>query len=292
MWRFALFILLGLLFRPAHAEVVVRDDSGHTIRLPAPTRRIVSLAPHITENLFSAGAGDRLIGAVDHSDYPAAARNIPRLGSYARLDMERVLAMKPDLVIAWGSGNTREEVERLKSLGIPVFISEPETLGDIAGQIEKFGRLAGTDKTARLAAATYRQRLALLQRQYAGKRPVRVFYQVWKPPLLTVGGQQIISKVIDLCGGENIFGHIGTLAPVVTVEAVLAARPEVIVASGMDEARPEWLDDWLVWKTIPAVANGDLGFIPPELMQRHTMRLLDGAERLCHLLDKARGRPQ
>jgi iron complex transport system substrate-binding protein len=150
--------------------------------------------------------------------------------------------------------------------------------------------LAGSPAIASDAARQFRQRLAGLQQRYGARPPVRTFYQIWKQPLMTVGHRQIISDVIQLCGGENVFGRLPTMASAVTVEAVIAANPEAIVASGMDEARPEWLDDWKRWQSISAVARGNLFFIPPDLIQRHTPRLLDGAERLCQHLETARSR--
>jgi len=285
MWAMLACFPLG-----ANAEIQVKDDLGQTIRLAASAKRIVSLAPHVTENLFAAGAGAAVVGVVDHSDYPPAAKDIAHVGAYSRLDLERVAALKPDLVIAWESGNTKGHVEKLRALGLTVFVTQPNEMDDIAVQLENFGKLAGTEKVANVAAKQFRQRLAGLQKQYAGTTSVRVFYQVWKQPLMTVGGQQIISKAIRLCGGENVFGQLGALAPTVSVEAVLAAKPEVIVASGMGESRPDWVDDWNQWKSMPAVANRHLYFIPPDLIQRHTPRLLEGTERLCGFIDKARKR--
>jgi iron complex transport system substrate-binding protein len=291
MKKIVLSVLLGLPMLAA-AEIKIQDDIGEVVRLAAPAKRIVSLAPHVTENLFAAGAGAMIAGVVEHSDYPEAAKHLPSVGPYSRLDLERVIALKPDLVIAWESGNAKGNVEKLRALGLTVYVTQPNDMNDIALQIETLGKLAGTEKVANAAAQQFRHRLAGLQKQYSDKPPVRVFYQVWKQPLMTVGGQQIISKGIRLCGGENVFGQMSALAPTVSVEAVLAAKPDVIVASGMEEARPEWLDDWQRWKTLPAVANGHLYFIPPDLIQRHTPRLLEGMERLCGFIDKARKRNQ
>lgn len=284
--------LLALLLPapPARADIAVQDDTGREVRLKAPARRIVSLAPHATENLYAAGAGERLVAAVDYSDYPEAARRLPRVGGYSRIDLEAVLALKPDLVVAWQSGNPPAQVEKLRSFGLPVFMTQPNRMEDVAGQIERLGRLAGTDAAARATAEAFRARLAALREANAGKPPVRVFYQVWKTPLTTIGGPQIISSAIRLCGGDNIFGHLEQLAPTVSLEAVLAADPEAIVASGMDESRPQWLDDWLKWPRLTAVKRGNLFHVPPELLQRHTPRLLSGAERLCAHLDEARRR--
>lgn len=281
-------MLLACLCAARAEPVVVRDDTGHEVRLPAPARRIVSLAPHITENLFAAGAGANLVGAVEYSDFPEAAKAIPRVGGYSRLDLEAISARKPDLVIAWQSGNASAHLEKLQALGIPIYVSQPNRIEDVAGELERFGRLAGTSATADRAAQAFRDKLAELRTRYGSRPPIRTFYQIWKQPLMTVGGPQIISDAIRLCGGENVFGKVNQMAPTVTVEAVIAAAPEVIVASGMGDSRPEWLDDWRPWKQIPAVARKQLYFVPPELVQRHTPRILEGAERLCEHLDTAR----
>jgi len=283
----AVLLLLPLL---ARAEVTVQDDSGATLRLAAPARRIVSLAPHVTENLFAAGAGAQVVGTVDYSDYPEAAKKIPRVGGYSRLDLEAIAALKPDLIIAWQSGNAPGHVAKLQGLGIPVFISQPNHIEDVAAQLEKFGQLAGTDQVAKAEANRFRQRLAELRRQYGSRPKVRTFYQIWQQPLMTVGKEQIIADAIRLCGGENVFDNLSQMAPKVSEEAVLAANPEAIVASGMGESRPDWLDDWKRWKQLAAVARNNLFFVPPELIQRHSPRLLEGAARLCEHLETARRR--
>jgi iron complex transport system substrate-binding protein len=274
----------------ALAEIVVRDDSGETVRLAVPARRIVSLAPHVTETLFAAGAGERLVGAVDYSDYPEAAKKLPRVGGYSKLDLEAIAELKPDLVIGWASGNAPAHIEKIRALGIPVYLSQPERIDDVAANLERYGELAGTQIVARAAAAVYRSRLQGLKEKYGTRPKVRTFYQIWKQPLMTVGGGQVIGDAIRLCGGENVFAALKPLAPKVTVEAVIAANPEAIVASGMGEARPEWLDDWRQWQTMMAAKRDNLFFIPPDLIQRHTPRLVEGTERLCAHLETARGR--
>lgn len=291
--KFARFLALTAtlaLLPAAHADLVFKDDGGREVRLKGPARRIVTLAPHATEMLYAAGAGDRLVGTVDYSDYPPAAKKVPRVGSYDRFDLEAISALKPDLVIAWETGNPAAPVEKMRALGLTVYASQPNRMEDVAGQLERLGRLAGTEATADAAAAQFRQRLETLRRSNAGKPKVRVFYQIWKAPLMTVGGPQIISSAIELCGGENVFGKLTQMAPTVSVEAVLEADPEAIVATGMGDARPEWLDDWNKWTRMTAVKRGNLFHIHPDLMQRHTPRILDGAEQLCALLDVARSR--
>lgn len=285
----ALSVVSGFI-SSAHAEVVVTDDIGVSIRLAQPARRIVSLAPHITETLFAAGAGKQIVGTVEFSDYPEAAKKITRIGGYSRLDLEVIAALKPDLVVAWESGNIKAQVEKLRAMGFAVYTTQPNSLEDIASTLERLSQLAGTTDVGRKAATGMREQLERLRSRYASRPKVRTFYQIWKQPLMTVGGQQIISNVIRLCGGDNVFANLDQMAASVTVESVIAANPEAIVASGMGDSRPEWLDDWRRWASITAVARDNLFYIPPDLVQRHTPRLLEGAERLCQQLETARSR--
>ncbi len=286
----SLAALLGVLLVAcgAHAEIVVTDELGERVALAAPARRIVSLAPHLTELLFAAGAGARVVGTVEYSDYPPAARGIRHVGAYHRLDFETILALKPDLVVGWPSGNGPDVVQRLRRLGLPVFASEPGALPELATTIETLGTLAGTTDVAAQAAAQYRDRLAALRARYGGRAEVSVFYEIWERPLQTVNDAHVISDVIRLCGGRNVFGRLPALAPVINEEDVVRADPEVIIASGMGEARPAWLDGWKRWPRLTAVARGNLYVVPPDLIQRATPRVLDGAERVCAALEDAR----
>lgn len=285
----SLLLTLTVLCSQAHADIVLRDDSQTDVRLVAPAQRIVSLAPNITEVVYAAGAGEKLVGSVDFSDYPAAAKKLPRVGSYARVDVEAIVALKPDLVLAWDSGNPPASITQLRKLGIAVFVTEPKTLDDVARDLERYGALAGTPE-GKTAAAQFRQRLAGLEQKYAKRKPVRMFYEVWDEPLMTVNGKQIISDVIRLCGGVNIFADLPTLAPTVSMEAVLAANPDAIVAGGMGEKNAAWLEPWKKWPRLKATAKGNLFFIDPNLLQRHTPRLLEGADQLCTRLEEARNR--
>ncbi len=280
--------LLIAMSAPAMAEVVVTDDSGREVRLDAPAERIVSLAPHVTETLCEAGAGDRIVATVNHSDYPPAAADIPRIGGYDRVNIESILDLDPDLVIGWESGNAQGQLERLRELGLTLYVSEPRELGTIAESLERFGRLAGTRDTASEAARDYRERLAALRERYADREPIDVFYQIWNDPLMTINDDHLISDVIRGCGGTNVFRDLQKIAPRVSTEAVVMRDPQVIIASGMGEERPEWLDNWKQWSELRAVANGDLYFIPPQYLQRHTPRILIGMERLCEQLAEAR----
>lgn len=270
------------------AAIEVIDDNGDRLGLAAPAQRIVSLAPHLTELLFAAGAGSQLVGVVSYSDFPPAAQALPQVGSYNQLNLEAILALRPDLIIGWQSGNHSGQLERLRALGLPVYVNEIRDFAGIAHSLEQFGRLSGHRATAQAAAEAFRARHAALASRYQKQRKLRVFYQIWHRPLMTINDQHLISKVIGLCGGVNVFGSLPALTPTVSVEAVLAAAPEAIIASGMDEARPQWLDDWRRWEQLPAVAEERLFFIPPDLLQRHTARILDGASLMCAQLERIR----
>ncbi len=289
--RPAWLLIAALALSPlARADIVVRDDSGHEVRLKTPAKRIVTLAPHLAESLYAAGGGAALVGTVDYSDFPPEAKKVARVGGYSRLDLEAIAALKPDLVIAWQSGNNGPQIDKLRGLGLNVFVSQPNKMEDVADQVERMGRLAGSEATANGVASQFRKRLAALRAANANKPKVRVFYQIWKSPLTTVGRPQIISDAIRLCSGENVFGQLEQMAPTVTVEAVLEADPEAIVATGMGDARPDWLGDWDKWTRLTAVKRSNLFHINPDIMQRHTPRILDGTEKLCAHLDVARSR--
>ena len=274
----------------ATLPLVVTDDEGREITLPKPAQRIVSLAPHVTEVLFAAGAGSRVVGAVAYSDYPPEATIIPRVGSHAGIDLEAVVALRPDLVITWASGNRESHLNMFATLGIPVFMSESRRLEDIAHTLERFGQLAGTEAIANAAASAFRERHRQLAERFSSQPSVRLFYQIWHDPLITINGQHMISDVITLCGGENVFASLPQLAPQIGVEAVLRAAPEAIIASGSDDERPEWLDRWRDWRHLPAAQADTLYHVPPDLIQQPTPRLLDGAQILCEALEDARSK--
>ena len=256
--------------------------------LEKPAQRIISLAPHITENLFAAGIGNLLVGVVNYSDYPPKAAQIKQVGGYNNFNIELILSLQPDLVIAWKEGNQRAQVEQLISLGMTVYINEPKTLEDIGRDIAKFGVLSGHEEHADVVSRAFLAELDTLYKQYSGREKISVFYQVWDSPLLTINEQQVIGQIIDLCSGQNVFAELGSLTPEISVEAVLAADPQAIIASGMGEARPGWLDSWKRWSFLSAVKNDNLFFIPPDIIQRYTPRILQGTQRLCQQIQTAR----
>ncbi len=287
MNKLHLALLLCTIALPAQS-ITVQDFAGREVTLEQPARRIVALAPDIVENLFSAGAGDRLVGAVSYSNYPQQAKAIPEVGTYNAFSLEQILALRPDLVVMWGSGNGMQTLSKLEGLGIPVYISELRKLSDVPESIRRLGQLAGTTSIAEAEARRIERELESLQNRYGKRRSLGVFYQIWNDPLQTVNGEHLISEVIALCGGHNVFGDASALAPRISVESVLLRDPDAIVASGMGEARPEWLDQWRAYPSLKAVAGDALFFINPDHLQRPTARIVFGAQRLCQQLDQIR----
>lgn len=272
------------------AAVEVTDYLDRVVRLEKPAQRIVALAPHIVENTYSAGAGDRLVAAVNYSDYPAEARELPQLGSYKAVSLEQILALGPDLVLIWGSGNSETMLPQLERLGLNVYVNEPRKLEDVARSVRDIGILAGTSEAAEKVAQQYEQTLAQLREHYESNEPVTVLYQVWNQPLQTLNGKHLVSDVIRLCGGRNVYADAIPLAPKINMESVLARDPQVIVASGMGEKRPDWLDEWKQWPVLTAVKHDNLFFVPPDIIQRHTVRIAQGAELFCEHIENARQR--
>ena len=282
--RRAVTVLIVFFSIQSFAQVEVVDDLGNTVSLSQHASRIVSLAPHITETLYAAGAGDKIVATVRFSDYPEAALELPIIGSYKEVSYESLLALEPDLVIAWASGNGDEIIARIKSLGLKVFLDEPREIEDIASSLKRFGILAGTETQANKEADYFLTELnALTSREPQGEL-VDVFYQVWNEPLTTLNGEHLISDIIRLCGGRNIFSDVVPLAPVVNVESVLSADPDVIVVSGMSDERPEWLDEWALWPSLQAAQNEQLHFIPPDIIQRNSPRVIQGAKMMCDIV--------
>jgi iron complex transport system substrate-binding protein len=267
----------------------VVDDNGQEVRLDQPTQRVVSLAPNITEVLFHIGAGEQIVGADEYSNYPEAAKQITRVNNHAAANYELILSLQPDLVIAWQSGNGDKIINPLRKLGIPVFVVETRQMEAIPSLFRRFGQLTGQGETAELRAQEFSQRLKTLRAAQTGKSMVRAFYQIWDEPLITLNGKHMISDVIDLCGGQNIFADAAPLVPYVNIESVVAADPQVIVAGGSQEDQPGWFSSWQQWRGISAVINKQIYLIPSDLMQRHSVRILEGAEMMCDFMDRARG---
>lgn len=285
----ALVCLLFLLLPPGGLSAPrpgVVDASGNVLRLEDAAQRIVSLAPHLTELLFSAGVGDRIVGAVTYSDYPPEAQRIPRVGDAFRLDLERILALEPDLVVAWRSNIKDADLERFAALAIPVYVADSTGLDGIAAELLDLGRLAGTEQSARRAAIRYRERLRALTARYGGREKVTVFYQVWERPLMTVSGRHVIGEVIRRCGGRNPFAGLMPLAPTIDREAVLAADPQVMIAA--ETGGGDVFSLWRGQSALQAVHAGRLYTLPGDWISRPSLRILQGMERICGILEEVR----
>jgi iron complex transport system substrate-binding protein len=280
----------SLLAQPGIAAISVKDDAGNTVTLQAPAKRIISLSPHVTELIFAAGAGDKIIGTVNYSDYPAAAKTIPRVGDNRQLDIERILSMKPDLLVVWMHGAFERQLEPLRQAGIPYFFSEPHTLDNIPENLIKLGSLFGTEAQAQAAAQEFRQKLGQLRTRYQGKSTVRTFYQVWGKPIYTLNDKSIVSDVIRTCGGENIFGRLAADAPSVSAEAVLLENPELIVTGDSKNQGVSGIVQWKTFGNMLAVKNNNLLAIDGDQLNRAGPRIVDGAKAVCEAMELARNR--
>lgn len=284
-----LFWLIGSMpFAIALAEITVPDDAGSVVTLHAPARRIISLAPHVTELLYAAGAGKYIVGAVEYSDFPEEAKRIPRIGSGFGFDIEAIIGLQPDLVISWQSGNPSWQTERLKDIGFPVFATEPRHIADVASLIGRLGKISATEKHANEAVDKFQRRLKILRERYAMRSPVTVFYQILDSSLLTVSQRHLISDVIQLCGGINVFADLPGLTPRVDMESVLQKNPEAILASGYEPLWAVWRERWQAFPALSANSHDNLFFIPPDLIHRHSPRILQAADQVCTALEVAR----
>lgn len=247
--------------------------------------RIVALAPNIAELVYAAGAGDQLVGVVAHSDYPAAVRDLPLVGDAFRVDYEVLRQLQPDIVMVWESGTPQPAVDRLISQGFRIEPFEPRSLEDIPDAVERIGKLAGTSVYASRAAARLREDAEALRARYTGGQRLSVFYQISANPWFTVSSEHVISEVLDICGGDNVFGDVPGIAPAVSLEAILRSDPDVVIAGAYSQ---EWVDQWQQWQSVTAVTQGALYTVNPDLVNRATPRFLEGAAELCAALEAAR----
>jgi iron complex transport system substrate-binding protein len=284
-----LFILLTLS-SVAAAAVIVTDDAGAQLVLPAPANRIVSLSPGATEMLFAAGAGDKVIATVEYADEPPAAKRIPRIGDVAAIDIERLVALHPDVAVIWSSGGNAAQIEKLSRLGLPLYRHQVPTLLDLPQSLRRLGVLAGTTGTAERNARDLERRLGHLEQEYTpdGRRRPTVLLQVWNRPLYTVGGTQLMSDALRLCGMQNVFGDLQDPGPAVDVEAVIARDPDIIVASAPAGEGNGWLADWRRFPGLRAVKSGRLISFEDDAFSRLGPSVLTATETLCKVLAAAR----
>jgi len=284
-----LYILMLSASINVNADITVIDDSGNKLSFSEPVKRIISLAPHITELLYAAGADKQIVGTVSYSDYPLAAKQLPVIGSYTKVDYERVLAAQPDVVMYWKSGNPGNMIDGIKELNLKIFNSEPDDFEDVASSLITLGVLLGTEAIANKRAQQYLERLDALRKKYSHKirKKVRVFYQVWNQPLMTINKTHLINNVIEFCGGENVFAELDNIAPTIDMESVIKKNPDVIIA-GMAKGRDEWLQEWKKWPTISAVKNAHVYTIDAGLLVRQTPRILEGTQKMCEIIENIR----
>ena len=284
MIRAVALALAAFATASAHA-LQARDDRGVTISLERPADRIVSLAPHLAEIAFAAGAGAKIVGVSTYTRFPPEAERLPVVASYGRVDIERLIALRPQLVLAWKSGNSPLQVARLERLGIPVLVTETRSLADIPRIVRLVGALAGSADSAEARARQFEKEVADLRGRHAGERSVAVFLEVWHAPMLTVSGEHLASDALRLCGGRNVFAEAKALTPLVSREQLLAAKPEAIITAGFGA---EALHAWEGLESLPAVRRRRVYAIDPDLLYGQGPRFIEGARILCERLDLAR----
>ncbi len=270
----------------APAAIALRDDAGRNVELKAPAKRIVSLAPFLTELAYSAGAGKKLVGVSAYSDFPPEARVLPQVGTAMGPEIEALAALRPDLVLAWEDSIRPGDIERIERLGAPVFVTRAKRLEDVPRLLEAVGLLAGLDVTG--AADGYRARLAALRARHAKRPRVRVFVEVWHRPLTTIAGPHWINEALELCGGGNVFGELPMVAPVVSWEELYARDPQVIVGAGTDGGEAAFRANWSEHVSLSAVRAGRLAYVDADTLQRPTLRLAEGVASVCAALERAR----
>ncbi len=277
---------------PVSAQISVIDDFGRTVTLLKPAQRILSLSPHNTENLFSAGAGDKIVGVSEHSDYPPQAQGIPSVGgSYASINLEAVIDLAPDLVVAWETAGNRASLGKIAQLGFPVYYSEPRNFADIIENIEELALLAASAERMNPPAAELRAELARLRERYANEAVQTVFYQISATPLMTLNGEHALSRALELCGARNAFAHLPIIAPQVGVESVLQANPDIIVIGARDGGGGGGAADvalWRKWTSLKAVQGDGFVFVDADSMHRNTARMILGIGELCEGIDRVR----
>jgi iron complex transport system substrate-binding protein len=287
-----LIALLVLASVPALSAVgsesfSVVDDAGRQVTLPHVPQRIVSIAPGATEMLFAAGAGSRVIATVEYSDEPPEAKKIPRIGDSNAIDMERVVALRPDVVVVWDGGNNVAQIARLEALKVPLYRHKVEKLGDIPVSLRRLGALTGTRAAAEASARDVETRLARLEERY-GRAPDKptVLLEVWNRPVYTVGGAQMMSDSLRLCGARNVFGDLTQPGPSVDVEAVIRRDPQIIVAVAPPGVSQDWLAEWKRFGSLRAVRDHRLVPFEDQRLSRLGPSAVGGTEALCEAIHR------
>jgi iron complex transport system substrate-binding protein len=246
------------------------------------------MAPNLTEILFHIEAGSQIVGVVEYSDFPPKANDIPKIGASHQFDIEAILALQPDLIVAWESGNPNEDLEKLEQLGLPIFRTEPRSLNDIATLFQRLGELTGHSAISEILAAQLLKSTISIRETYQQRQNLKVLYQIWSDPIYTVNGEHLISRLIEHCGGTNIFFELQTLAPLVSTESVIERDPDVIIAGGYGGVTPEWLGAWNQWSSMKAVQSKSLYTVDADQLSRMGPRIVEGMQQLCKAIDQAR----
>jgi iron complex transport system substrate-binding protein len=263
------------------------DDSGHTIRLAQPARRVIALGPHLTEQVFALGAGAQVVGVSRFSTFPAEAQRLPVVGDAVAIHHEQIATLKPDLILVWRTGFPERARAPLQALGVPVFESEIRSVAELARSLRTLGLLLGRAEAGEREARRVEQQWAQLQAEYAGRKPVRVFYQLWHQPLMTINREHLISQAIGACGGTNVFAELPTFTPTVSWEAAVQRNPQLIAMAGAASDHPE-LGQWPRFPAVDAVRHQRFALIDGDLIGRMGPRFVQGARALCEAIDKAR----
>ncbi|MDK1287190.1 cobalamin-binding protein [Pseudoalteromonas sp. B95] len=250
--------------------------------------RIIALAPHIVENLYAIGAGDKIVGTVEYADYPEAANRIPRIGGYHGIQLEKVLALAPDLVIVWKNGNKEADIEKLKSLGIPIAYSVSKDIRQVPTELIKLGELTGHKAQAEQLADKFNQRYQQIIKQFQGKVSLDVFYQLWPSPLMTTNGKTWIHQTLNMCGVRNVFAEAATEYPQISLENVIAKHPQVIIIPNEKATKQPPQVQWQKWTEIPAVKHGQYIEVDADLLHRFSTRMLEGVQDMCDKLHASR----
>lgn len=271
----------------------ITDDTGRPVALARPAARIVALAPGAAALLFAAGAGDRIVATIEYADEPDAARRLPRIGDVQAIDMERLVELRPDVVVVTEAITSPLIVERVRGLGLPVYATRYTRLDDIAPSVARLGRLAGTSDVADAAAARLAGALAAVRAEYAGRAPLEVLYQVWNRPIYSIGGPHIVTDALATCGAHNVFADQSVAAPALGIEAVIARDPDVIVVSAPRAVAMPWVEEWRKFPRLAATAANRLYVFDDPRLDRMGPAAIDATANLCRILDAARsnGRP-
>jgi iron complex transport system substrate-binding protein len=277
----ALWLALGAWTMAKAAPLIVHDDTGQSVTMSQPPQRIVSLAPGATEMLFAAGAGAHVIATVEFADEPPAAKDVPRIGDVTSVDMERLVALHPDVVVVWPGGGNPAQIEKIALLGIPIYRQQVNRLTDLPASLRRLGELTGANVVAERAARDVESHLARLNREYGRNKHPTVLLEVWNRPIYTVGGTHLMSDALTLCGARNVFGDLKDLGPVIDTEAAIARNPDIIVAAAPPGEGASWLADWKRLGSLKAVRTGRLIAFEDQRLSRLGPSVIDATEGLC-----------